>query len=184
MLIAVAEMLITGEDAFGKLMRRHLQPLHDYIMTETDFGRSLAAVTPLVFKESHYALLAIFENTLRKIYEHYFALSSKEGEGEELKIFLKLSKELGFMPRVIGRPAGQIVFGFLVKRNAKIAFRADTVKDGKFSFDLGCFIDYLIVLGEMLPKEGEEDDLARIYRLLQNMQVSQGYQKITQQTKL
>lgn len=88
---------------------------------------------------------------MRKIYGHYFALGSKQGEGEELRMFVKLSKDLCFMPRIIGRPAAQIAFRLLVNRNAKIAFRPNTTKDGNFSFDFGCFIDYLIVLGEMFP---------------------------------
>lgn len=60
LLAAVAEILITEEDPFGKLMRRHVQPLHDYIMTQTEFGRSLVAVTPLIFKEDRYTLLTRF----------------------------------------------------------------------------------------------------------------------------
>lgn len=60
LLTSVAGLIIAEEDAFGKLMRRHMQPLHDYIMAETEFGHSLVAVTPLVFKEDRYALLTKF----------------------------------------------------------------------------------------------------------------------------
>jgi hypothetical protein len=127
--------------------------------------------------------LGRFEEPLAVIYEHYFARSGKEGEQEEIKTFIKMSRELGFIPKVTSKPVAQLVFGFLAQRNSRVAFRACSPREGKFLFDLSCFMDYLIVLSH-LAHRGEEPDQVKLSRLLQAMQVSQGYQKIAKTVKV
>jgi hypothetical protein len=53
----IASSFMPGDDSFEKMMRRHLQPLHDYLMAETDFGRTLSIIRPQLFREECYALL-------------------------------------------------------------------------------------------------------------------------------
>jgi hypothetical protein len=45
-------------------------------------------------------------------------------------------------------------------------------------------MDYLIILSHLASKESNEGDQTKLYRLLQAMQVSPGYQKISKLTKL
>lgn len=149
-------------------------------MAETEFGRELAIVRPQLFREESYALLSRFEGTLSAIYAHYFG-----GEGE-LGTFRRMSRELAFTPQVASKPVAQIVFGWLVQRNSTVAFRAEGRREGGTGFDLGCFMDYLIVLAHLAARaEGEEGgDQEKLYRLLQRMQVSAGYQKLSKLTRL
>ena len=65
-----------------------------------------------------------------------------------------------------------------------IAFKANTSpKRSKFRFDFTCFLDYLILISQ-LSRRGPETDQAKIYYLLQSIQVSQGYQSISKIVKL
>ena len=82
----IAELFLPGEDGFERMMRRHIQPLHDYIMAETDFGRALCIIRPQLFREECYALLEQYELTLASIYSHYWTQIGKEGRRISRKI--------------------------------------------------------------------------------------------------
>jgi hypothetical protein len=125
-------------------------------------------------REVSYNFLRKFEDTITTIYKHYFTLSGKEGESDELKAFMKLSRELGFMPRVISKPIAYLTFIFLRNRDSVVAFKASSTFKSKFRFDVTCLIDYIIILSH-LNRRGPETDQTKIYYLLQSMQVSQGY---------
>jgi len=138
--------------------------------------------------ENCFIFLKGFESGLTTIYKQYFRGEGTPGKEEEFKIVSKLSRDLTLVPRAANKPLSYLIYSFLRGRSSRSAFEPYfgyglTLCNKIYGFSFICFLEYLIILSAINFK-AEEKEQIKIYRLLELIEVSPGYQSIAKKTKI